>query len=70
MKKEIEAMLKDGVVKPSMSDWASPTVLIEKKDGGIRFCMDYRKLNAVTQGDAYLCLELMNFWSNWVIAST
>ena len=53
VKKEIEAMLKDGVVEPSMSDWASPIVLIEKKDGGIRFCVDYRKLNVVTQGDAY-----------------
>ena len=46
MKKKIEAMLKDG-------GWASPIVLIEKKDGGIRFCMDYRKLNVVTQGDTY-----------------
>ena len=53
VKKEIEAMLKDGVVEPSMSDWASPIVLIGKKDGGIRFCVDYRKLNVVTQGDAY-----------------
>eukprot|EP00731_Ephydatia_muelleri_P022289 Em0014g880a len=53
VKKEIEAMFQDGVIESSISDWASPIVLIEKKDGGIRFCVDYRKLNSVTQGDAY-----------------
>ena len=53
VKKEIEAMLLDGVIEPSMSDWDSPIVLVAKKDGGIRLCVDYHKLNAVTQGDAY-----------------
>ena len=53
VRKVIEAMLVDGVIEPSMSDWASPIVLIEKNDGGIRLCVDYSKLNVVTQGDAY-----------------
>ena len=45
MKKEMEAMLLDGVIEPSMSDWACPIVLI---DGGIRFCVDYGLLQSET----------------------
>ena len=46
-------MLDQGVVRPSTSPWSSPIVMVRKKDGSWRFCVDYRKVNAVTRQDAY-----------------
>ncbi|GBB96358.1 hypothetical protein RclHR1_27350003 [Rhizophagus clarus] len=53
IKKEIEQMLKLERIRPSKSPWASPVTLAKKKTGNYRFCVDYRKLNAVTITDAY-----------------
>lgn len=50
---EIKRMLDNGVIEPSVSPWASPIVLLCQKDGGVRFCVDYRQLNAVTIKDAF-----------------
>ena len=48
----MEMQQKD-VIEPSSSPWASPIVLVKKRDGSTRFCVDYRKLNKVTRKDAY-----------------
>ena len=49
----VQEMLQQGVIEPSRSPWASPIVLVKRKDGGVRFCVDYRKLNAVTKLDEF-----------------
>ena len=46
-------MLKDGVIQPSTSPWASPVTLVPKSDSTYRFCVDFRKLYSVTVKDSY-----------------
>ena len=51
--KQIKNMQETGVIQPSNSPWASPVVLVRKKDGSHRFCVDYREVNAVTKKDKF-----------------
>ena len=53
IEQEVKKMLDAGVIQPSDSPWAAPIVLVRKKDGSVRFCVDFRKLNSVTKKDAY-----------------
>ena len=50
---QIQEMLANGIITPSVSPWSSPIVLVRKKNGDLRFCVDYRKLNQITVNDSH-----------------
>ena len=51
---EVNRMLDIGVIRPSVSPWAAPVVLIRKKDQSVRYSIDYRRLNSLTVKDSYI----------------
>ncbi|KAG3093213.1 hypothetical protein PI124_g10092 [Phytophthora idaei] len=53
MEAETQWYLENGFIRPPNRPWASSMLTIRKPDGGIRFCIDYRKLNAMTVKDCY-----------------
>ena len=57
LRNEVDSMLEMGVVRPSTSPYASPIVMVKKKDGSNRVCVDFRKLNKFTEVDPELLLE-------------
>ena len=50
---QVKEMLRDEVIRSSTSPWASPVVMVKKKNGSMRFCVDFRKMNDATIKDAH-----------------
>ena len=67
-KAAIEDMKAKGVIRESVSPWASPICLVSKKDGGVRLCVDYRKVNSLVKPDGFPlprvqdCLDAESKW--------
>ncbi|KAK1694523.1 hypothetical protein QYE76_011220 [Lolium multiflorum] len=53
LKKQLDDVLRKGLIRPSASPWGSPVIFVDKRDGTIRLCVDYRKLNDVTIKNKY-----------------
>lgn len=74
----LKQMLDAGIIEPSVSEWTSASVLIRKRDGKVRCCIDYRKLNYATKKDVYPlslmeeCLDTLsgNVWFSKVDANS
>ena len=49
---QVQQMLASDIIHPSNSPWASPVVMVKKKDGSLRFCVNFWQLNAATVKDA------------------
>jgi hypothetical protein len=53
LKNQLQELLDKGYIRPSSSPWGCPALFVKKKDGGLRPCVDYRPLNAVTVKNKY-----------------
>ena len=56
---QLKVMLGSGVIQESTSPWSSPLTVAKKKDGSLRLCVDYRRINAKAKRDANICPEWM-----------
>ncbi|GKA47579.1 putative reverse transcriptase domain-containing protein, partial [Tanacetum coccineum] len=53
LKEQLQEMLENGFIRPNVSPWGAPVLFVKKKDGSMRLCIDYRKLNRITIRNRY-----------------
>ena len=66
VREHIQEMLDGGTIHPSQSPWCNAIVLVRKKDGGLGFCIDFRRLNSRTKKDAYPLLRMQETMESMV----
>ena len=59
-----EQMEAEGLIRKSKSSWSSPVVLVEKRSGEMRFCVDFRRLNSITKRDAFPAANAEDIFQN------
>ena len=53
LKEQLQELLNNGFIRPSVSPWGAPVLFVKKKDAPLRLCIDYRELNKVTIKNKY-----------------
>ena len=53
VKRQVKEMAEHGIIRKSASPWTAPVVMVKKKDGKMRFCIDFRRVNSITRKDTY-----------------
>ena len=66
VQEHLQEMLDGGAIQPSQSTWCNAVVLVWKKDGGLRFCIDFRRLNARTKKDSYPLPQMQEMMESMV----
>ena len=51
--RQVDDILQKGIIQESLSPWSSPVVLVKKKNGEMRFCIDYRAINRISKLDSF-----------------
>jgi hypothetical protein len=69
LKKQLEDLVDRGFIRPNVSPWGAPVLFVRKKDGSLRLCIDYRKLNRVTIKNKYPLSFLRSTFDRVIISS-